>query len=204
MAQYTEYYSVWQVFEFSSVKKTIQRVKSLKLLTSFTLTFEGDFASMLRPWIFNGNYMNSRLAAYVKTKFMAIAQDLMENPSGLKFKLEKATEKINKTNVKEALGVYFDDLFALIRLSKAWVSRKYTKVSKQTILYTILAVVYFVTPTDFVPDFLLGLGFMDDIAVLSWVLNKIKADVAEFKRWETGGKGHSNEEDHSSEEKSVS
>ena len=128
--------------------------------------------------------MNSRLSEYVKTKFMAIAQDLMENPSGLKFKLEKATEKINKSSVKDALGIYVDDLLALIRLSKAWVSRKYTKVNKQTILYTVLAVVYFVTPTDFVPDFLLGLGFMDDIAVLSWVLGKIKVDLAEFKKWE--------------------
>lgn len=153
--------------------------------------------------------MNSRLAAYVKSKFMAIAQDLMENPSGLKFKLEKATEKINKTGVKEALGVYFEDLLALIRLSKAWVSRKYTKVNKQTILYTIVAVVYFVTPTDFVPDFLLGLGFMDDIAVLSWVLSKIKADVAEFKQWEAqqtnynSGENFDSSED-SKEEKSVS
>ena len=154
--------------------------------------------------------MNSRLAAYVKTRFMAIAQDLMDNPSGLKFKLEKATEKINKSNVKEALGVYFDDLLALIRLSKAWVSRKYTKVNKQTILYTILAVVYFVTPTDFVPDFLLGLGFMDDIAVLSWVLSKIKADVAEFKEWEAKQTNKSNkpgptgQDMNLSEEKSVS
>ncbi len=129
--------------------------------------------------------MNSRLSEYVKTKFMAIAQDLMENPSGLKFKLEKATEKINKSSVKDALGIYVDDLLTLIRLSKAWVSRKYTKVNKQTILYTVLAVVYFVTPTDFVPDFLLGLGFMDDIAVISWVLGKIKVDLAEFKKWET-------------------
>lgn len=115
---------------------------------------------------------------------MAIAQDLLENPQGLKFKLEKATEKLNKKNVKEAFGVYFEDLKTLIRLSKAWVTRKYTQMSKQTILLTVLAVVYFVTPTDFVPDFILGLGFVDDIAVLSWVLGQIKTDLEEFKQWE--------------------
>lgn len=128
--------------------------------------------------------MNSRLSKYVKNKFMAIAQDLLENPQGLKFKLEKATEKLNKKNVKEAFGVYFEDLKTLIRLSKAWVTRKYTQMSKQTILLTVLAVVYFVTPTDFVPDFILGLGFVDDIAVLSWVLGQIKTDLEEFKQWE--------------------
>ena len=115
---------------------------------------------------------------------MRIAQDLMENPQGLKFKLEKATEKINKANVKDAFGIYYDDLKALIRMARLWVSRRYTQVSKQTILYTIVAVVYFLTPTDFVPDFILGLGFVDDLAVLTWVLGLIKSDLESFKQWE--------------------
>lgn len=128
--------------------------------------------------------MNSKLTHYVKTKFLAIAQDLMENPQGLKFKLEKAAEKINKKSVLDSFGVYVDDLKALIRMLTLWVSRKYTKISKQTILYCIVAVIYFVTPTDFVPDFILGLGFVDDLAVLTWVLGLIRSDVDEFKTWE--------------------
>jgi uncharacterized membrane protein YkvA (DUF1232 family) len=128
--------------------------------------------------------MNSRLTKYVKKKFVRIAGDLMENPQGLKFKLESAAEKISKKSVTDALGIYVEDLKALIRLSKFWASRKYTDVAAQTILYTIVAVVYFVTPTDFVPDFILGLGFVDDIAVISWVLGMIREDVNKFKDWE--------------------
>jgi uncharacterized membrane protein YkvA (DUF1232 family) len=128
--------------------------------------------------------MNSRLTSYVKKKFIRIAEDLMENPQGLKFKLETAAEKITKKSVIDAMGIYVDDLKALIRLSKLWVSRKYTAVDNKTILYTIVAVVYFVTPTDFVPDFILGLGFIDDMAVVSWVLNMIRDDVNKFKDWE--------------------
>ncbi len=132
--------------------------------------------------------MNSKLTKYVKDKFMRIAQDLMENPQGLKFKLEKAAEKINKGNVKDAFGIYYEDLKALIRMARLWVSRRYTQVSKQTILYTIVAVVYFLTPTDFVPDFILGLGFVDDLAVLTWVLGLIKSDLEAFKQWEQNKK----------------
>jgi len=128
--------------------------------------------------------MNSKLTSYVKKKFIRIAQDLMENPQGLKFKLESAAEKITKKSVIDALGVYVEDLKALIRLLKMWVSRKYTSVETQTILYTIVAVIYFVTPTDFVPDFILGLGFVDDMAVISWVLGMIRDDVNKFKNWE--------------------
>jgi uncharacterized membrane protein YkvA (DUF1232 family) len=128
--------------------------------------------------------MNSKLSDYVKSKFMRIAQDLMDNPQGLKFKLEKAAEKITKKPSLDAFGVYVDDLKALIRMSKYWASRKYTEINKQTIMYCIVAVVYFVTPTDFVPDFILGLGYVDDLAVLTWVLSVIKDDVEAFKIWE--------------------
>lgn len=128
--------------------------------------------------------MNSKLLKYVKGKFVKVAEDLVKNPQGLKFKLVKAKEKINKQSVMDSLGSYVDDLKTLMRLLSAWISRKYTGVNTQTIVYTVLAVVYFVTPTDFVPDFVLGLGFIDDIAVLSWVLEKIKDDVNKFKEWE--------------------
>lgn len=128
--------------------------------------------------------MNSKLMEYVKKRFFAVAGDLMENPQGLKFKLESAADKLSKDNVKDALGGHVEDLKTLIRMAKLWVSRRYKGVSTQTILYVIVAVVYFVTPTDFVPDFILGLGFMDDIAVISWVLGQIKTDLDSFKQWE--------------------
>lgn len=129
--------------------------------------------------------MNSKLLSYVKGKFYKIAEDLVQNPQGLKFKLQKATEKINKKSVMDSLGTYVEDLKTLMRLLSAWISRKYTGASNQTIIYTVLAVVYFVTPTDFVPDFLLGLGFVDDIAVIAWVLDKIKEDIDKFQKWES-------------------
>ena len=112
----------------------------------------------------------------------------MENPQGLKFKLDSATEKLNKSSVADALGVYLEELKALVRMTKAWVSRKYTKVNNKTILYTIIAVVYFVTPTDFVPDFILGIGFIDDMAVLTWALSLVKNDLSSFKEWEKNKK----------------
>lgn len=133
--------------------------------------------------------MNTKLLNYVKSKFVKIAEDLVKNPQGLKFKLAKAKEKINKKSVMDSLGKYVDDLKTLMRLLSVWISRKYTDVETQTIVYTVLAVVYFVTPTDFVPDFVLGLGFVDDIAVISWVLEKIRDDVEKFKQWEKNKSG---------------
>ena len=128
--------------------------------------------------------MNKKLLKYVQSKFLLVAQDLVRNPQALKFKLEGAMEKLNKGKVKEALGKNVEDFKTLGRMVKAWLSRDYKGVPTSSIVYIVAAIVYFVTPTDFVPDFILGLGLLDDIAVLRWVMEKIKSDIEKFKKWE--------------------
>lgn len=128
--------------------------------------------------------MNSRLKKYVTGKFTKIAMDLTENPQGLKFKLENAKEKLNKQAVIDSLGRNVDDFKTLLRMAKLWLSRRYRNISKQSIILVIVALVYFITPTDFVPDFIIGLGYIDDISVLKWVLSQIGKDLEEFKAWE--------------------
>lgn len=141
--------------------------------------------------------MNSRLKKYVNNRFTKIAQDLIDNPQGLKFRLENALEKLSKKSVVDALGRNVDDLKTLVRMAKLWITRKYNKISKQSILLVIVAIVYFITPTDFVPDFIIGLGYVDDISVLKWVLSQISEDLQKFKDWETQ---KNNETDSSGEE----
>ena len=128
--------------------------------------------------------MNSRLKKYVTNKFTKIAQDLIENPQGLKFRLENVKEKLNRQNVIDALGKNLEDFKTLLRMAKLWISRRYSKISKQSIILVIVALIYFITPTDFVPDFILGLGYVDDISVLKWVLSQISVDLENFKQWE--------------------
>ena len=139
--------------------------------------------------------MNKKLRDYVKNRFVAIASDLIRNPQGLQFSLKKASQKAGNQSVKEAFGAYLADLLTLIRMAKAWLSKSYQDVSTQTIIYAIVAIVYFLTPTDFLPDFMLGLGFIDDIAVLRWVVKLIKKDLDKFKAWEQEKNKESNEGD---------
>jgi uncharacterized membrane protein YkvA (DUF1232 family) len=129
--------------------------------------------------------VNYRLDKYIKLKFLKISEDLVKNPGGLKVRLSKAKEKMNKESVKDALGTYFEDLKLFIRMISSWITRKYTRMSNESLVYTVLAIIYFVTPTDFVPDFILGLGFIDDITVIAWVMEKIKVDIEEYKKWES-------------------
>ncbi|MAC96505.1 MAG: hypothetical protein CMC96_13510 [Flavobacteriales bacterium] len=93
---------------------------------------------------------------------------------------KKAKEK------QEKLKSVWNDFQALFRLIKAWWKKEYTSVPWKTILYAIAAVFYFVNPFDVVPDFIPALGLLDDITLITFVINSLKKDIEAFLNWESG------------------
>ncbi len=76
------------------------------------------------------------------------------------------------------------DLTALLRLLKAWALRQYQRVPWTALLLIAGAVVYFVMPADLVPDMLVGIGFVDDVAVVSAVVRAVHSELERFRTWE--------------------
>ena len=128
--------------------------------------------------------MNKRLKKFVSDTFNNIAIDLSKNPSQLKDKLNSAKSKLSKKSVINALGPYVDDLKVLIRLIRNWISGNYKEVSYQTIIWSIIGVIYFLNPADLIPDIVFGLGFLDDVAVIRWIFKHFKKDIEKFREWE--------------------
>lgn len=85
---------------------------------------------------------------------------------------------------ERALARVRDDLTTLLRLSRAWATRQYRAIPWKSIVYAVAAVIYFVNPADVIPDVLVGLGFVDDAAVIAAVMGAIHRDVAAFRDWE--------------------
>ncbi|MNY28694.1 hypothetical protein D3C86_1626840 [compost metagenome] len=51
-------------------------------------------------------------------------------------------------------------------------------------MVTVVAgLLYFVSPLDAIPDWLLGVGMLDDIAVLAWVMKAITDELEAFRAW---------------------
>lgn len=96
--------------------------------------------------------------------------------------LRRATHKARQR--KAALEGVWEDLMALFRLLKAWISGDYKGVSWQTILLVLTAVLYFVMPLDVIPDFIAMLGFLDDAAIIAYVVRVIKEELDTFLQWE--------------------
>lgn len=76
-----------------------------------------------------------------------------------------------------------NDLLLLQQLATAWVRGEYRAVSTKALLSVVAALLYFVSPVDALPDWLLGIGFVDDIAVLAMVLKNWANELDQFRDW---------------------
>ncbi|MBF8781269.1 YkvA family protein [Pseudomonas fulva] len=81
------------------------------------------------------------------------------------------------------LGRLREDVKLLQSLCLAWWRGEYRAISGKSMVTIVAGLLYFVSPLDAIPDWLLGVGFLDDIAVLGWVLNTVSAELARFKAW---------------------
>ncbi|WP_413301703.1 YkvA family protein [Bacillus sp. 1P10SD] len=109
------------------------------------------------------------------------ARNYIDNPKKTLGLLNKAMRMANER--KESLGEARDKLQLFFDLIKAYSKGEYKDVSKGTIVTVIGAILYFVSPLDFVPDFIIGLGIIDDAAVIGYTLKKISQELEGFKKW---------------------
>ncbi|ANI33230.1 hypothetical protein D3C76_503540 [compost metagenome] len=81
------------------------------------------------------------------------------------------------------LGQLREDVKLLQSLCLAWWRGEYRAISPKALVTVVAGLLYFVSPIDAIPDWLLGVGFLDDIAVLGWVLKTVADELARFKAW---------------------
>lgn len=82
------------------------------------------------------------------------------------------------------IGRLWSDLPLLARLLKAWKNGSYPGLSLRTLASMAAALLYVVSPIDLVPDFIPGIGMIDDVVVLALLLQSLAQDLAAFRAWE--------------------
>ncbi len=90
-------------------------------------------------------------------------------------------------NYKSSIGDgenFVSALDTFRRMLKAHFKGSYNAFSGKTILLLIFGLVYFITPTDLLPDFIPALGFIDDISVIYYLFRRITEDISKFEKWE--------------------
>ena len=72
------------------------------------------------------------------------------------------------------------DFFAMVR---AWVTGRYRVFPWRSFLLFLVLVIYGISPVDLIPDFIPGVGIIDDLALLGFLFRSLLVDTRRFSEW---------------------
>ena len=81
------------------------------------------------------------------------------------------------------LSRLFQNLKLLLPLLRDYWKGTYRDVSIKSIVIFLLGLAYIISPIDLIPDYIIGLGQIDDAAVLGLSLYLLEKDLRKYKQW---------------------
>lgn len=113
------------------------------------------------------------------------AEELLQQKEELDKVLNQTVVKVRKQ--REKLQNRWGDIELLIKLIRAYSNGEYRRIPWKMLLAAMVAVIYFLNPFDVIPDLLGFVGFVDDIAVIAFVIGAFQEELDEFRGFlETG------------------
>lgn len=130
---------------------------------------------------------SSSLQARLQTEFAEAvnsAKSYVADPERLRDLVKEAARKaavMPKEPFKETWA-YFQTMLRLIR---AYYRGDYRQVARTTLIVVVAAIIYVVNPFDLIPDWVPGLGLLDDAFVLGLAIRRTRETLDDFMTWET-------------------
>lgn len=127
------------------------------------------------------NIKQSKFYKKAATKAITVAADKNKVLS----LVSKAFLYFQKNDENRPVGEEIKEKFnTLLRLVPALYKKEYTQFPWSSLVKTIAVLIYFVSPIDALPDLIPVVGFLDDFALISWVLSSLSTDITNFENWE--------------------
>lgn len=114
---------------------------------------------------------------YVKTEVTKIKDDDVTIAMDSR---EEVDEKINNSGLLKKYSELAKVMYGMLKDYRKGV---YTKVPWFTIATIAFAFLYILNPLDIIPDFIPGLGYIDDLGVLTFGLRFIESDLHNYLDW---------------------
>ena len=108
------------------------------------------------------------------------ASSFLEDGGKMDQLLQQAEDKLE--TVPKA-GVYLAEVPRMISLLKDYIQKDYTEAPKKSLIFIVAALLYLVNPKDIIPDKYLGVGLLDDAAVVAACIALTKDDLEAYDTW---------------------
>lgn len=107
--------------------------------------------------------------------------------------VRKADEIKYKFESKGPLHRFIKDFQLLMQLVRDYWSNQYRAIPWWAISGVVFALLYVLNPADLLPDFIPGLGYLDDAMVVSLCLMMIEKELKKYSEWKRETAGGSRE-----------
>ena len=93
---------------------------------------------------------------------------------------KKRNEGLEKKNF---LGRLIQDFGLIVPLVRDYRSGAYGKFPLLSVAAIVFTVIYVVSPIDLIPDYIIGIGQIDDATVVGLCLYLMEKDLHKYKEW---------------------
>ncbi len=104
---------------------------------------------------------------------------------------ESVTKILNNINgflnKKKNKIKFLDKVCILVEMLEEYSNKKYY-IDEGAVGLIIACLAYLVLPTDLIPDFIVGIGFIDDAAAFTLVFKQLDDEIKKFKIWKENTK----------------
>jgi uncharacterized membrane protein YkvA (DUF1232 family) len=115
------------------------------------------------------------------------ASELFNDKEKAKNTIDKAFRKAN-SNKGDLEGIW-SQLQTLMSLARDYYNGVYREIPGNSVIAILAGLLYFLSPVDLVPDFILALGFMDDVFIIGLVVKQVSKDLEKYRQWKKAGSG---------------
>jgi len=125
----------------------------------------------------------TELVAKAKKLFGKQVDAVIRQEEKVKGLISMAIYKIASVGEDSRVKKLVAPIGVFIRMTKAHFNGDH-KLTASTLWLLVLGLVYFISPFDIIPDFLVFFGFADDLSVILAIYAKVKDEVEGFLDWE--------------------
>lgn len=116
-------------------------------------------------------------------RFEREAEEVVHDPERVRSLVQRSFDKIAK--YRSEIGEIGAELPVLLRLARSWAVGDYRRIPVKSIVMIVAAALYFINPLDLIPDFLPVIGYVDDAAVVGFVLRSLRRELDAYRAWES-------------------
>lgn len=111
---------------------------------------------------------------------LVLAEQIVNDPTKAKDFMNNIKQN---SSVIDKIAAKCDKFALLFDVVDAYLKGEYTYIPKPTIVGIVATILYVISPIDFIPDKIPGLGVVDDFTMVLVCLKLVENDIDRFLEW---------------------